>query len=203
MLEKSAYHKIYENLLPQLKMCPITDQAPALGLTVQGAGALAHFLGHDFLITPDGVLQLSGPACDINSKSLLIYYILSKGTGELSGQFLPLSALTGMPRQSGTGELFNKPLLSKFAGSHTLFSKAAERLNCSYHGLSPAGAHLWFLAALPKIHLKILYFEADEEFPCDIQFLFDTHCLKFLDFECLAFLNGAVSHAFLQDNTLA
>ena len=200
MLEASAYHKIYEGLLPQLKQCPITSKAPSLGLTVEGAGALAHFLRCDFLITPDGILQLSGSACDINSKNVLIYYILSNGTGELSGKFLPLSSLTGIPRQSGTGELFNKPLLNKFAKSYALFSKAAEHLNCSYLGLSSVGAHLWFLAVLPKIHLQILYFEADEEFPCDIQFLFDTHCLNFLDFECLAFLNGLVCNALLQDN---
>jgi hypothetical protein len=41
----------------------------------------------------------------------------------------------------------------------------------------------------------IKYFEADEEFPCDIKIYYDKTVSEYLDFEPLAVLNGCLVSA--------
>ncbi len=54
------------------------------------------------------------------------------------------------------------------------------------------GKHLWKFNVLPKIPLKIVFYEADDEFPTNIQIMLDKTALQFLEFECLAFMVGCV-----------
>jgi hypothetical protein len=59
-----------------------------------------------------------------------------------------------------------------------------------YEGSRAAGEHAWQRRLLPKIPVLIKYFEADDEFPCDIKIYYDKTVAEFLDFEPLAVLNG-------------
>jgi hypothetical protein len=43
---------------------------------------------------------------------------------------------------------------------------------------------------LPKILLQIVYYEGDDEFPCEVQVLLYLNAAQFMEFECLAFLQG-------------
>ena len=56
----------------------------------------------------------------------------------------------------------------------------------------------WLLEVLPKIPVKIIFREADEDFPVEIQTQFDESAPEFLEFECLAFLCGCLVTALLK-----
>jgi hypothetical protein len=62
---------------------------------------------------------------------------------------------------------------------------------------SGSGKHVWRLFALPKILAEIIFYETDDEFPADIQIMFDKTAPRFLDFECLAFMTGAMINALI------
>jgi hypothetical protein len=50
---------------------------------------------------------------------------------------------------------------------------------------------------LPKIPLQIVYYDGDDEFPCEVQILFDKNASHFMEFECLAFLEGCLVRAMI------
>ncbi len=50
---------------------------------------------------------------------------------------------------------------------------------------------------LPKILLQIVYYDADDEFPFEVQILFDKNASRFMEFECLAFLEGCLVRAMI------
>jgi hypothetical protein len=61
-----------------------------------------------------------------------------------------------------------------------------------------SGKHVWQLRPLPKILSQIVFYDADDEFPADIQIMFDKSAPRFLDFECLAFMTGAMIEAIIE-----
>jgi hypothetical protein len=59
-----------------------------------------------------------------------------------------------------------------------------------YAGSRVAGEYTWYYSLLPKIPIKVVYYEADDEFPCEVRIYYDKTVLQFIDFEPLAVLNG-------------
>lgn len=57
------------------------------------------------------------------------------------------------------------------------------------------GRHVWQIPLLPKIPAQVHCLDADEEFPFEMRVLYDEYAGKYLEFECLAFLNGAFLEA--------
>ncbi len=61
-----------------------------------------------------------------------------------------------------------------------------------------SGGYSWLLKVLPKILLQIVYYDVDDEFPCEVQILFDNNASLFMEFECLAFLQGCLVRAMIK-----
>jgi hypothetical protein len=51
---------------------------------------------------------------------------------------------------------------------------------------------------LPAITMRLVFIDADEEFPAEIQIMFDKIAPRYLEFECLAFLTGSVAKELLR-----
>ena len=133
----------------------------------------------------------------MNNLSILIYYITSEGTGELSYDFAQLGRLPGMiaGQNNLASGIMNSPLIREFGGDYGKFREAMLRLGGTEEQGTPTGKHVWRLLVLPKILAQIVFYEADDEFPADIQIMFDKTTPRFLDFECLAFLSGSMVYA--------
>jgi len=71
-------------------------------------------------------------------------------------------------------------------------------LGAEYEGEVRNGEHLWTFYVLPKIPIQVIYYEADDEFPCDIKVKFDGGAGRFFDFETLAFLYGSFIHELVK-----
>ena len=98
---------------------------------------------------------------------------------------------------SAQNRLMNAPLERQFGNDYAKFSDAARRLG-GREGESGVGKHLWGFNVLPKIPLRIVFYEADEEFPASIQIMLDRTALRFLEFECLAFMVGLFVRALIK-----
>jgi hypothetical protein len=64
-------------------------------------------------------------------------------------------------------------------------------------GASPVAAKagatsVWSYLLLPKMPVEIFFYEADEEFPCDVKVMYDSTALRFVPFETLAVLHGCL-----------
>ncbi len=62
---------------------------------------------------------------------------------------------------------------------------------------SPERGRCWDFRLLPRIAARVVWHEADDEFPADVQVLFDRGALRFLEFECLVVLAGRFAEALI------
>jgi hypothetical protein len=169
------------------------------GLPIDG-GVKIPFLGRDYIITEDGVEPADGKPVDVNSRSVLIYYVTSSGAGDFLYDFALLNRLTGMidGQNNLASGIMNGPLIREFADDYSRFGRAMRNLDGVEIPTSGSGKHIWQLLPLPKILSQLVFYEADEEFPADIQIMFDRSAPRFLDFECLAFMSGAMVQAIVR-----
>ena len=195
-----GYDRIYRTLLPRLAECDIAQNGLRLGGQPAGGGVKIPFLGRDYIITKSGVAPEDGKPADVNSLSVLVYYVTSSGAGDFSYDFAPLNRLTGMidGQNNLSDDIMNGPLIREFKGDYSRFEHAMRSLGGAEIPSSGAGKHVWQLLPLPKILAQLVFYEADEEFPVDIQIMFDKTAPRFLDFECLAFMSGAMIHEIIK-----
>lgn len=205
---QSGYVRTYELVKDRLKTCDLAEAAARLGFAPPVNGVLeAEFLGETYRISRDGVTgagetvgeNLTGPedAKDDRfvEKSLLIYYLTSKGSGDpkedylFAGQFIRNFASSGGQREL-SWQL--RALEDQYNGQTDAFRKTMEKLGASPVQSKKEGLYIWEYPAFPKIRVQICYYEADEEDPCAIQIKFDSGASRYLEFESLAFLQGSV-----------
>ena len=195
-----GYDRIYRTLLPRLAGHDVAQNGLRLGGRPAGDGVSIQFLGRDYIITKDGVEPADGKPADVNSLSVLIYYVTSSGSGDFSYDFALLNRLTGMidGQNSLANGIMNGPLIRELKDDYGRFERAMRGLGGTEIPVSGSGKHVWQLLPLPKILSQLVFYEADEEFPVDIQIMFDKSAPRFLDFECLAFMSGAMVHAIIR-----
>ncbi|MDR0383451.1 MAG: DUF3786 domain-containing protein [Spirochaetaceae bacterium] len=59
------------------------------------------------------------------------------------------------------------------------------------------GKYVWNYKILPKIPIKLMFYEGDDEFPSKLQILYDSNVLKIFNFEQLGVLHVSIFHAIL------
>src|SRR5271169_5936611 len=93
----NGYEQIYRGLLPQLAQCDFAESASRLGLELLANGDVrVDFCGREYRINSAGVNPADGQPADVNSRSVVAYYILSTGRGEPEQSYVPLSRTTGI-----------------------------------------------------------------------------------------------------------
>ncbi len=195
----SGYEQIYENLVPKLGKCDFIEVAERLGLLLQPDGTLSvNFLGREYEISSRGVNPTDGKPVNVNHRSVLAYYTLSKGAAEPAFSYVPISYFAGTGIMLSTNiKWMTDSLGKKFSGNYETFSEIVCRLGGIFNGKLKSGGYSWLMKALPKILLQIVYYDADDEFPCEVQILFDKNASRFMEFECLAFLEGCLVRAMI------
>jgi hypothetical protein len=170
---KGGYDSIYLGLITKLSDCNFQASAERLGLEYVDGGIQVSFLKREYRITLAGVEALDGQPFNPNNGSVLLYYLLSNGRGDPENSFVPFESIPRMI--SGLGfqnRMMSRPLERKFGNDYVKFREAAVKLGGTEEE-SQIGRHLWKFNVLPKIPLKIVFYEADDEFPTNIQILLD------------------------------
>lgn len=194
----SGYEQIYENLIPKLSKCDFSEVAERLGLSLQPNGALSvNFLGREYEVSSCGVNPTDGKPVNVNNSSVLAYYTLSKGAGEPECSYVPISYHAGPGIIFTNTNWMTDPLGKAFNGNYESFSETMYRLGGIFNGKLKSEAYSWSLQILPKIPLQIIYHDGDDEFPCEVRILFDKNASLFLEFECLAFLEGCLVRSMI------
>ncbi|MDR2459157.1 MAG: DUF3786 domain-containing protein [Deltaproteobacteria bacterium] len=183
--------------MQNLASADLPVQAQAMGLKVDGDGNIkVRFLGHDYLVTNSDIRSLENRFTTVDTKSVLAHYITSKGTGELLPDFLPIARLTGIASGASAGaspsDNLAKPLGDKFGSDYETFKRAALQIGAKHLGLGQSGAQTFELDDLPKLPVRLEFFEADEEFDAEIKLLFNAASTRFVSYECLEILTMSV-----------
>lgn len=193
-----GYDSIYLGLISKLSGLDFQESAVRLGLEYVDGGVRAYFLKREYHITTDGVEPLDGQPVNVNNRSVLLYYVLSKGQGEPENSYIPFESIPriigGLHAQS---RLMNTPLERYFGNDYLKFSEASVKLDGLQED-SGMGKHLWRFDLLPKIPLKLVFYEADDDFSAEIQIMLDKTATRFMEFECLAFMVGCFVRALIK-----
>lgn len=197
----SSYDVIYDALLPKLAKCDLRESAARFGLPIDSEGHLnISFLKRDYCITNTGVTPVDGKPVNINNRSILIHYVLSQGNGEPVYAFKPLFRMTTIFSSGDTGKasMMDAPLIKAFGSDVKRLEETIIKLGGKPVLSKEPHSQSWLLDVLPKIPVKIIFREADEDFPVEIQTQFDESAPEFLEFECLAFLCGCLVRALIK-----
>lgn len=189
---KNGYAQIYLDLVRQLAAFDFSVNAANLELSVNHDGSVTvNFFKRNYLVDHEGVWPLDGLPVGVNHLSLVAHYAMSAGLGDPSGQFLPLRRLTGTVEGGGSYErdAVNTPLLCRFSRQSEL-EEAIARIGGEPAGPDPSGGLAWIFHPFPKVVLKLIYHEAEEDFPAEYRLLFDSAATRFVAFEALGFLAG-------------
>lgn len=193
-----GYDSIYRGLISKLSGLDLEESAVRLGLEYVDGGVQVCFLKREYRISSDGVEPLDGQPVNVNNLSVLLYYLLSNGRGEPENSYIPFESIprmiSGLHAQS---RLMNAPLEQCFSNDYVKFSEAGLKLG-GIEEERQVGKHLWRFEVLPKIPLKLAFYEADVDFPAEIQIMLDKTAIQFLEFECLAFMVGCFVRALIK-----
>ena len=163
--------------------------AARLGLPMTDEAISVRFLGADYsvrradgrVLTPDGAEASFGAA-------MAIYDALARtNVPQLTGAFVPTTALHGIQGTQAVHEDLNSPVAQRFAGR-------AEALDAALAG---RGGRPWGKGDVSRIlnvfdffPVCVRFWDADEEFPASLQFLWDANALDFLYYETLWYVMG-------------
>lgn len=193
-----GYDSIYLELVSKLSELDFQESADRLGLEYVDGGVRVSFLKREYRITVDGVEPLDGQPVNVNNLSVLAHYLLSKGQGEPENSYIPFETIPRMiGGLSAQSRLMNAPLERYFGNDYLKFREAAAKVG-GVAEEAQSGKHTWRFDVLPKIPLQLVFYEADEDFPSEIQILLDMTAIQFLEFECLAFMVGCFVRALIK-----
>ncbi|MEW5911484.1 MAG: DUF3786 domain-containing protein [Thermodesulfobacteriota bacterium] len=183
-----AYEKVYAGLVARLAAAPLAAHAADLGLAWQDGAALAPLLGRDFLVGPQGVRAVDGSPVPVTHRIVLAWYLLRQGRGEPAGRFVPYRELPGGADFARyLAQAVEGRLAQGFAGRLPALVKAAQALSGRVSAQAAHDVTLDFMA-LPKLPLRLKFYDADEEFPAEAKLFYDLTAPNILDLECLAAL---------------
>jgi Domain of unknown function (DUF3786) len=195
---QGGYDSIYRGLVARLPGCDLREAADRLSLDYAEGSVRLAFLGRRYRITRDGVRCEDGRSANVNTLSVILYYVLSEGRGDPEGSYVLVEAIPRMVGMLGAqSRLMSTPLERHFANGYAAFSEAAAKLG-GIEEESRGGTHLWKFIVFPKIPAKLAFEEADDDFPVGMQIMLDRTAIQFLEFECLAFMVGCLVRALIE-----
>jgi hypothetical protein len=147
------------------------------------------FLGRDWRVTGEDVVQLRGEPGHVNAKGVLVWYFTySDRAGEPSYEFASVSSFSH-------GIFGDSSWILEYEIDLGRFRATCERLGAHFYRKERYGES-WLLEVLPKIITLLTYNEGDDEFPNSIDIKYGKNTTDYLPFETLAVLHSLVNSEF-------
>ena len=128
--------------------------------------------------------------------SLVLFDILTRPRAAAAGSWASVSDLGGVIGAGHDRTLRNEPQAARFAGQCERLARACEALG----GVRESKADVGY--AIPVFRdLRILFqfWDADDEFPASIKYLFDRNALSFMHYETLWYLMNCCYRRIAQE----
>lgn len=192
---ESIFDQTYRHYLDQIRTLDLETIAPKLGAYLRKQRWEAPLLGRTYQIASEGLFNSAGkrPAfevCVILAKHLLMCPEVTPATGQWSHY---RDMKDAGPLTVYWANNVESAIVKRFQGSAQRLENAAATL-----GGSPPAEPLAYdvdliIPALPRIPVRLLFNEAEEEFPANCLVLLQKSAEIYLDAESLAVL-GALVH---------
>jgi hypothetical protein len=162
-------------------------------------GLIVSFLGNEYRVEihPETDIRKvnSSEEVSIPDKILIAHYLLGSGGRKLTGKLITFRQI---PDGHFYFEAFQRrardPFANYFGDNGRLFVKCAEMLGASPVGIGDFGMD--FLV-FPHIHIQLVLWLGDEEFPADATILFDESVQRILPAEDIAVMSGSLVYRLI------
>ena len=130
-------------------------------------------------------LPMAFPLTRTTNESMVLFDLLTRRPAQAVGSWASISMLGGIIGQGHDRTLRNEPQAAVFAGNCEKLAAACEALG----GRRESKADVGFAIPVFK-DFKILFqfWDADDEFPASIKYLFDANALQLMHYETLWYL---------------
>jgi hypothetical protein len=195
-----GYIKTYNWVIKLLQDCDFEESSKRMGLRqISQNKASIDFLERTYFITKDAI-ELAGQKTrwapktngyegyEYDLKSVLGYYLLSEADVDPINDFCTLGYFSG--GVFGRNDTASGPLEKVYGKNYEEFREIAEKMDMTLELEKPSGKYVWKYTLLPKVPVKIIYYEGDDEYPTKLQILYDKTAIKIFKFEPLAVLHG-------------
>ena len=161
------------------------------GVTAGEKGLVTRFLGQPvFVDRKTGEITVNGRKATF-SEALTIYDWLCDGQkdAQAAGKYCTISSLPGV-FVSGSGlEMNGNSVAPLIEANRAEFLELCRRMD----GQEVTGADLAVVIWLfPDLPMLLKFYEADEDFPASLTFLWDVNILRFIRYETIYYLAGCL-----------
>jgi hypothetical protein len=195
-----GYIKTYNWVMKLLQNCDFDESSKRMRLRqISSNKVLINFLERTYSITKDAIEIVEQKikwapksngyeGYEYDLKSVLGYYLLSEVDVDPIDDFCTLGYFSG--GVFGRNEIFSGPLEKIYGRNYEKFREIAEKISMTFELEKSSGKYEWKYTLLPKVPVKIIYYEGDDEYPTKLQVLYDKTAIKIFKFEPLAVLHG-------------
>ena len=130
--------------------------------------------------------------------AMSVYDLLGRSSAapQLSGQYVPTMELHGIMGSNSVHEDLGSERARPFAGKAGALDAACRRLGGVRAGKGDVSYTLPVFDCFP---VQLRFWEADEEFPAQLQFFFDRRALDFLHYETLWYVSHFLTRRLLAE----
>ena len=141
-----------------------------------------------------GVVEAMGsyPPKDYVNETMALFDLLTlaETRPHASGRWASVSVLGGIIGAGHDRTLSHEPIAAKFSGKTDALKTACERLNGMPLGKADVG---YDIPVFEDFHIWFQFWEADDEFPANIKYLFDENALRYMHYETLWYVMNALA----------
>ena len=165
--------------------------AARLALPMTDGAISIRFLGEPLTVRADGRVLAPDGAPASFAAAMTVYDALARANAPvLSGDFVPTAALHGIRGAHAVHEDLHSHAAQRFAGKTAALDAA----------LCARGGRPWGKGDVSRVvdvfdffPVCVRFWDADEEFPASLQFLWDANALDFLHYETLWYVMGELT----------
>ena len=122
------------------------------------------------------------PLIRTTNESMVLFDMLTRQPTQTAGSWASISMLGGIIGQGHDRTLRNEPAAAKFAGRCKKLAAACEALGGRRESKADVG---YSIPVFMEFCILFQFWDADDEFPASIKYLFDANALQFMHYETL------------------
>ena len=126
------------------------------------------------------------------NEGMALFDLLTRGDArpQAVGSWSSISSLGGIIGAGHDRTLSHEGTAAKFAGRCGALARACERLGGVPDG---KGDVSYDIPVFRNFHILFQFWDADDEFPANIKYLFDANALRFMHYETLWYVMGSLA----------
>ncbi len=190
---KAAYEISYKRACLEIQARDLEELCERSGTVLNGRRIRVSFFGNgvEILIPENGSVEYQPADLPLAERILILHYLLGRESRPARGSMVAFKNLPGASFYDPTYQKRGpKRIARRFGESVEEFRKACRNLKWQEAELGDASFRF---DILPKIRGIVVLHAGDEEFPAEVNILFNDEIVNFLPLEDVAVLAGLIA----------